>query len=168
MLTYAAIEPTAINMCMTCWLLVLATTTENSLPDTSWLEEELRNSQNASRGGLLQELDMVQRNTLARKLNTSSWAPDDDLCWCQRGLLLTKCRVWQAQCQLIKSHARAVTVRVEQGILFFLTPPLALRHGSPQRITWRLYVHLRPVWMPRLLTSAQLFSSASCCINLSF
>lgn len=58
---------------------------------------------------------------LPRKLNTSSWAPDDDLYWCQRGLLPTKCLVWQAQRQLIKSHARAVTVREEQGVLFFLT-----------------------------------------------
>lgn len=58
---------------------------------------------------------------LPRKLNTSSWAPDDDLYWCQRGLLPTKCLVWQAQGQLIKSHARTVTVREEQGVLFFLT-----------------------------------------------
>lgn len=42
-------------------------------------------------------------------------------------LLPTKCLVWQAQVQLIKIHARTtVTVREEQGVLFFLTPLLKL------------------------------------------
>lgn len=78
---------------------------------------------------------------LPRKLNTSSWAPDDDQYWCQKGLLPTKCLVWQAQCQLIKSHARTVTVSEEQGVLFFLTPPLplfllALRHWCHRGLVW--------------------------------
>lgn len=63
---------------------------------------------------------------LPRKFNTTSWAPDDDLCWCQRGLLPNKCLVWQALCQLIKSHGRTVTVREEQGVLLFLISPWIL------------------------------------------
>lgn len=58
-----------------------------------------------SSGGLLQQ----QCDTLAQRVDTSGWAPDDDSYWCQRGLPPTKCLVWLAQCQLIKRNARTVT-----------------------------------------------------------
>lgn len=49
------------------------------------------------------------------------------MCIDARGAPLpNKCLVWQAQCQLIKSHARTVRVRGEQGVLFFLTLLLTL------------------------------------------
>lgn len=75
---------------------------------------------------------------LPRKLNASSWAPDDDLYWCQWGLLPTKCLVWQAQCQLIKIHA--TTVYSEQGTRGSVSPDPSSHwyHGSHGGVQMRL------------------------------
>lgn len=78
---------------------------------------------------------------LPRKLNASSWAPDDDLYWCQWGLLPTKCLVWQAQWQLIKIHAR--TVYSKQGTRGSVSPDPSSPSVAPRSealvpwVTWR-------------------------------
>lgn len=142
-LTYAAIEPSEISVLwMTCRLMVLPTVTADSSPDPS---SDQRRSCSSIPKMHPEEVYCSSRarcsvTHLHRKLKTSGWAPDDDLYLCQRGLLPTKCLVWPAQCQLIKSHARTVTVRGEQGVLFFLTSPLtlfllSLGHWCPERIT---------------------------------
>lgn len=125
LLTYAAIERLSNRRVV---VLVLATTTAHSFARRFlWLDNEL----SAIPKMHPEEVYCRSRTRysvthLPRNLNTSSWACDDDRYRCQRGLLPTKCLVWQARCQLIKSHARTVTVREKQGVLFSWPPPLPL------------------------------------------